>query len=101
MRLHKVTQTLVAEPTLASISAHPQVVQVCAHSIDAGPTSVDTVIAELYEANYRPLVRLAVLLVHDVATAEEVVHDSFVALHHGVRRLPDTDEALAYLRAPV
>ncbi len=101
MRLHKVTQTLVAEPTLASISAHPQVVQVCAHSIDAGPTSVDTVIAELYEEYYRPLVRLAVLLVHDVATAEEVVQDSFVALHDGLRRLRDSEKALAYLRAAV
>jgi hypothetical protein len=35
----------------------------------------------LYSLHYRALVRLAVLLVRDVPTAEEVVQDSFVAIH--------------------
>ena len=35
--------------------------------------------AALYTAHYPSLVRLAVLLVRDLATAEEVVQDSFVA----------------------
>ncbi|NUR07371.1 MAG: hypothetical protein HOQ45_10195, partial [Nocardioidaceae bacterium] len=34
----------------------------------------------LYAAHYRPLVRLATLLVRDVETAEEVVQDAFVAM---------------------
>ncbi len=63
--------------------------------------SADTAIIELYRAHYRSLVRLAVLLVHDVATAEEVVQDSFVALHTGLHRLRDNEKALAYLRTAV
>lgn len=68
---------------------------------NAGQASADATITELYGAHYRPLVRLAVLLVHDVATAEEVVQDSFVALHSGLHRLRDSEKALAYLRAAV
>ena len=57
--------------------------------------------AALYSAHYRSLVRLAALLVHDIPTAEEVVQDSFIALHAGWHRLRDNDKALAYLRAAV
>ncbi|HEY3903405.1 MAG TPA: SigE family RNA polymerase sigma factor [Streptosporangiaceae bacterium] len=64
-------------------------------------TDADTAITDLYCAHYRPLVRLAALLVHDVATAEEVVQDSFVALHAGLHRLRDNEKTLAYLRAAV
>ena len=35
----------------------------------------------LYTAHYRSLVGLAVLLVRDMSTAEEIVQDSFVAMH--------------------
>ena len=55
-------------------------------------------IAALYTAHYRPLVRLAVLLVRDVATAEEIVQDSFVAMHAHGRRLKDSSKTTAYLR---
>ena len=55
---------------------------------------------ELYGAHYRSLVRLATLLVHDIATAEEVVQDSFVALHAGWHRLRDNEKDLSYLRQP-
>ncbi len=68
-----------------------------------GPSGVtaDAAITQLYGSHYRPLVRLAVLLVHDVSTAEEVVQDSFVALHSGLHRLRDGEKALAYLRTAV
>ena len=56
---------------------------------------------ELYNTHYRSLVRLAALLIRDVATAEEVVQDSFVAMHSGWRRLWDSDKALSYLRQSV
>jgi RNA polymerase sigma-70 factor (sigma-E family) len=46
-------------------------------------------------------VRLSVLLVRDVETAEEVVQDSFVAMHGRWRRLHEPDKALAYLRQTV
>jgi len=62
---------------------------------DADPT-----VTALYERHYRSLVRLAALLVRDVATAEEIVQDSFAALHCA-RRRPDSDFALSYLRQSV
>ena len=58
-------------------------------------------VTEIYNTHYRSLVRLAVLLVRDVATAEEVVQDSFVAMHSAWRRLRDSDKALSYLRQSV
>jgi RNA polymerase sigma-70 factor (sigma-E family) len=61
----------------------------------------DTAVDELYAAHYRRLVRLSVLLVRDQETAEEVVQDSFVAMHGRWRTLRDPDKALAYLRQTV
>ena len=61
----------------------------------------DRAVTTLYSTHYRSLVRLAALLVRDVATAEEVVQDSFVAMHGGWRRLRDSDKALSYLRQSV
>ena len=61
----------------------------------------DRAVTELYNTHYRSLVRLAALLIRDVATAEAVVQDSFVAMHDGWRRLRDTDKALSYLRQTV
>jgi RNA polymerase sigma-70 factor (sigma-E family) len=68
----------------------------------AGPAlDADEAVVQLYSLHYRSLVHLATLLVRDTATAEEVVQDSFVAMHGGWRRLRDTDKALAYLRQSV
>ena len=58
----------------------------------------DQAVADLYQTHYRPLVRLAALLVPDLATAEGVVQDSFAAVHGRWHALPDTDAALCYLR---
>jgi RNA polymerase sigma-70 factor (sigma-E family) len=63
--------------------------------------SADRAVVELYSQHYRSLVRLAALLVRDTPTAEEVVQDSFVAMHDGWQRLRDTEKALAYLRQAV
>jgi RNA polymerase sigma-70 factor (sigma-E family) len=63
--------------------------------------SPDRAVIELYSQHYRALVRLAALLVRDTQTAEEVVQDSFVAMHGGWERLRDTEKALAYLRQAV
>jgi RNA polymerase sigma-70 factor (sigma-E family) len=62
---------------------------------------VDRAVSALYQEHYRSLVRLAALLVRDVGSAEEVVQDSFVAMHGGWGRLRDTDKALSYLRQTV
>src|ERR1700685_2155861 len=63
--------------------------------------SADRAVTELYSVHYRALVRLAALLVRDTPTAEEVVQDSFVAMHGGWQRLRDAEKALAYLRQSV
>ena len=63
--------------------------------------SADRAVTELYSLHYRALVRLAALLVRDTPTAEEVVQDSFVAMHGGWQRLRDAEKALAYLRQAV
>jgi len=55
----------------------------------------------LYRAHWRYLVRLAALMVDDVASAEDVVQDAFVALHRRSGSLRDPDAALAYLRTSV
>jgi RNA polymerase sigma-70 factor (sigma-E family) len=98
-RQDKVTETLVAATTLGRVTAEPRRYGSASngsHAIDA-----DATIAEIYGLHYRSLVRLATLLVHDNATAEEVVQDSFVALHAGLHRLRDSEKTLAYLRAAV
>lgn len=70
--------------------------------IEASAASVDREAAlaatALYTEHYRSLVGLAVLLVRDVATAEEVVQDSFIAMHGNWRRIRDSDKAASYLR---
>jgi RNA polymerase sigma-70 factor (sigma-E family) len=81
-----VTETLVADSTLGSV---------------AGEWDADRAMTEIYGAHYRSLVRLAMLLVRDAATAEEVVQDSFVAMHSAWRRLRDNEKALSYLRQAV
>jgi RNA polymerase sigma-70 factor (sigma-E family) len=66
-----------------------------------GEWSADHAVTELHSMHYRSLVRLAAILVRDIPTAEEVVQDSFVAMHGGWQRLKDTEKALAYLRQAV
>jgi RNA polymerase sigma-70 factor (sigma-E family) len=61
----------------------------------------DRAVTALYAQHYRTLVGLAAFLVRDNFTAEEVVQDSFVAMHSGWRRLKDREKALAYLRRSV
>ena len=61
----------------------------------------DAAVESLYATHYRRLVRLSVLLVGDVETAEEVVQDSFVAMHGRWRSLREPEKGLAYLRQTV
>jgi DNA-directed RNA polymerase specialized sigma24 family protein len=71
--------------------------------------AADAAVTAMYAAHYRSLVGLAVLLVRDgnAGTAQQVVQDSFVALHRNWRGLADRngsgdrddngDRALLYL----
>jgi RNA polymerase sigma-70 factor (sigma-E family) len=61
----------------------------------------DAAVEQLYASHYRQLVRLAVLLVRDQGTAEEVVQAAFVAMRRRWRSLRDPDKALAHLRQAV
>jgi RNA polymerase sigma-70 factor (sigma-E family) len=70
-------------------------------SASPGTWDADTALEQLYAAHWRRLVRLSVLLVRDVGTAEEIVQDAFVAVHGRWSGLRDHDLALAYLRQAV
>src|SRR5687768_7179855 len=61
----------------------------------------DTALTELFRAHYASLLRLAVLLADDHATAEDLVQDAFARMHRSWGRLRDPDRALPYLRASV
>ena len=61
----------------------------------------DRLLTEIYLGEYRSLVRLAMLLLDDVPTAEEVVQGAFIAMHSSWRRLRDSEKALPYLRRAV
>ncbi|MEO6700637.1 MAG: SigE family RNA polymerase sigma factor [Jatrophihabitantaceae bacterium] len=63
------------------------------------PTAVD--VAALYAAHRLGMVRLALLLVDDVGSAEDVVHDAFIALHQHRDRLREPKAAIGYLRTTV
>jgi RNA polymerase sigma-70 factor (sigma-E family) len=55
----------------------------------------------LYHQHWRAMVRLAVLLVDDVPSAEDVAQDAFVALHRNAGAVRDPSAAVGYLRASV
>lgn len=65
------------------------------------PPAAGGQLAALYRAHALGLVRLAVLLLGDQQTAEDVVQDAFLGLHRRWSYLADTDKALAYARASV
>ena len=69
--------------------------------VDAAARDADEALVALYTMQYRSLVRLSTLLLHDQAAAEDVVQDAFVAMHGSWSRLRDTDKAVAYLRQAV
>ncbi|MEU1123162.1 SigE family RNA polymerase sigma factor [Streptomyces sp. NPDC005899] len=69
---------------------------------EAGREAPRPTVTDLYHAHRLSMVRLAVLLVDDQQSAEDVVQDAFVALYkrHG-SLLENVDNALAYLRTSV
>ncbi|MEV6415388.1 SigE family RNA polymerase sigma factor [Kribbella sp. NPDC051718] len=65
-----------------------------------GPDGAHAAVSELYGLHWRGLVRLAVLVIDDRQTAEDIVQEAFAQLY---RRWPlkESDKALAYLRTIV
>ena len=80
---------------MASIAAHP----------GAGPAGgaapFEGRLSAAFEAHYRSLVRLASLLLDDVASSEEVVQDAFVQVWSRGPGLRDPERLPAYLRSAV
>ncbi|MCW2756791.1 MAG: polymerase subunit sigma-24 [Nocardioidaceae bacterium] len=68
---------------------------------DARSWDADAGLVALYREHHVAMVRLAVLLVRDRATAEDVVQDAFVAVYRRWDRLTDPDKAVGYLRTCV
>lgn len=95
-----VTETLTAGALISGIAfaAEP----VAAGTLQApGSWEAADAVTEIYRSHYNQLVRLSVLLVHDVQTAEEVVQEAFEAMHQAWKRLRDSEKALQYLRQTV
>ena len=95
-----VTELLAAGPLLPEVMDAAEVFTSQAPPASAAWDASD-VVTEIYMAHYNQLVRLAVMLVHDVQTAEEVVQDAFEAMHLAWRRLRDSEKALSYLRQSI
>jgi RNA polymerase sigma-70 factor (sigma-E family) len=64
-------------------------------------SDAELAIATMYSTEYRSLVRISVVLVGDVGTAEEVVQECFIAMYAAWRRLKNVDKAVNYLRRSV
>lgn len=67
---------------------------------EAGPAAVAD-LGSTYREHYRPLVRLASLLLDDVGACEEVVQDAFVKVWQRGPALRSPDRLPAYLRSAV
>jgi RNA polymerase sigma-70 factor (sigma-E family) len=69
------------------------------------PTTVANVmtrtVLNLYTEHYGAMVRLAYVVVSDVAAAEEIVQDTFLAMLTGSWQLREEEKALAYLRQAI
>jgi RNA polymerase sigma-70 factor (sigma-E family) len=61
----------------------------------------DGAVAELFRTHRLGMVRLALLLVDDLSTAEDVVQEAFASLYRRWPSLTSTDAAVAYLRTSV
>jgi RNA polymerase sigma-70 factor (sigma-E family) len=58
-------------------------------------------VTDLFREHHLELVRLALVMVGDQETAEDVVQDAFERLYHGWNRLREPSSALAYARSSV
>jgi RNA polymerase sigma-70 factor (sigma-E family) len=65
------------------------------------PSGVKPTIEQIYHSERLPMVRLAVLLVDDLGTAEDVVQDAFSGVFRAWDRLADEGAVRGYLRTCV
>jgi hypothetical protein len=72
-----------------------------ASAVMSGAAESARSVTELFTEHHLGLVRLALLMVGDLATAEDVVQDAFEQLHRRWRSLREQSRALDYARAAV
>lgn len=84
--------TALATPMSIAPSSAAQGVQRVPHDLD---------LADLYATHHLSMVRLARLLVDDLATAEDVVQDAFMGLHRNRHSLRESGAAAGYIRRAV
>jgi RNA polymerase sigma-70 factor (sigma-E family) len=66
-----------------------------------GASTSGQLVDELYRVHSLELTRMALLLVGDQPSAEDVVQEAFLGLFRGLGRLEDPSHAVAYLRVSV
>jgi RNA polymerase sigma-70 factor (sigma-E family) len=81
--------------TLASLN--PAYVLDHAEQPPAAPITID----DLYRTHRMQMVRLAILLVDDISSAEDVVQEAFTGLYRNWGNLRDRNAAIGYLRTAV
>ncbi|MFV2173297.1 SigE family RNA polymerase sigma factor [Actinomadura sp. LOL_016] len=67
----------------------------------AVPEDASSAVTALYRGHALGLTRLALIMVGDRGTAEDVVQDAFAGLYAHWSRMRDRDKALAYVRSAV
>lgn len=70
-------------------------------SPEAGPDSAAAAVGALYESSALSLIRMAYVMLGDLPSAEDVVHEAFYGLYRRWDRLASTDGALYYARTSV
>ena len=94
--------TAITPVAAAGSEGGPMTIDNAQHTADAmARDQADEFVESLYRAHAVELIRLALLLVGDQPTAEDVVQDAYLGLQRGLDRLRDPGNALAYLRASV
>ncbi len=74
---------------------------VLAAAVASGPIDPDVLVADLFAAEGRSLVRLARMFCDDQAAAEDLVQEAFIRLHRSAATIRDVDRAPAFLRSIV
>ncbi|AZI59092.1 SigE family RNA polymerase sigma factor [Nakamurella antarctica] len=88
------------EATLSTLAAFNPVI-LSADVLPSRASQVPQTIDDIYKSHRMSMVRLAILLVDDMGSAEDVVQDAFAGLYRNWGNLRDTQAAVGYLRIAV
>ena len=94
---HDVERTLTSLSALNPLAPGQLFPSPAAVPADKGPQTID----DIYRSHRMSMVRLAILLVDDISSAEDVVQDAFAGLYRNWDQLRDTQAAIGYLRTAV